>query len=202
MVIMPVTLFNKIQLNFSDYFKGLYSRNKRLILLSTAILLFSIFVGYIYSNSIDQIMREVLGQMRGKFSKEGINALSILLNNLKASLFIYSGLGIFTAVILFFNGIIIGYVVAIYPLSIIYIVPHGIFEIPALILAAVAGFRITSMLINMLRSLVNDEPLSGHYWEFKDSLVIFGIAALLFVVAAIIEANVTLSLGNYIKSII
>jgi len=189
---------------YLNYFKALYNRNKWLILISTVILFASVLIGYIYANAIDQLMNEFLGVMKGKFSKEGINTLSILLNNLQSALFIYVGgvIGIITAAILFINGLLIGYVIAIFPLAPLYIIPHGIFEIPALILAGAAGFRITSMIFHMIKSLIKDKPVSDHFWEFKDSLVIFGISALLFLVAAIIEANFTLGLGNYLRSFI
>ena len=47
----------------------------------------------------------------------------------------------------------------------------------------------------MLRS---DSPVSDHYWEFKDSIALLAVSIFLIIIAAIIEANITLHLGNYI----
>jgi hypothetical protein len=44
--------------------------------------------------------------------------------------------------------------------------------------------------------------LHANYFEFKDSLKLFLIAAVLILIGAFIEANFTLAWGNYIKGII
>ena len=69
------------------------------------------------------------------------------------------------------------------------------FEISGFIIAGAAGFRLTKIVYNLLR---NDNSVSDHYWEFKDAMALFIIAIVLIVIAAIIEANYTLPLGNYI----
>jgi len=151
-------------------------------------------------------MAKVIGGLKGKFSKEGINTISIFLNNIKSAFLAYAGgvTGIIPALILLFNGVIIGYLATKVPIGTFlpYIIPHGIFEIPALIISGAAGFRITSMIIHMLINLSKGKPLSENYWEFKDSLALFAVAIVLFFIAAIIEANFTLAIGNYIKSVI
>lgn len=197
-------LDNIFQGKYYSYFTALYKRNKTLLIVSTTIFFLSMFMGYVLSGQIDQFMKNVLNSLRGKFTKEGITTTSLFLNNLKSTFIIYAGgiTGIFTVIVLFINGLLIGYVVTKYPISIIYILPHGIFEIPAIIIAGAAGFRITSMIIRILISLSKGKPINKHYWEFKDSLALFAITIGLLLIAAFIEANITLTVGNYIKSLI
>lgn len=200
-------LDNVSQNKYYNFFSALYKRNKKLLIVSTAIFVISIFIGYIFSGSIDPFVTKAMSTLKGKFSKQGISTVSIFLNNIYSASVIYIGglfLGIITFISLFSNGLILGYLAnKIPPVAfIILIAPHGIFEIPALILAGAAGFRLTSMVINIIKSLLNKKPVSENYWEFKDSLALFAIAAVLFFIAAIIEANITFSLVDYAKSFI
>ena len=45
---------------------------------------------------------------------------------------------------------------------------------------------------------MNDNPVSDHYDEFKDAIFLLAIAIILTLIAAIIEANYTIPIGNYI----
>ena len=77
----------------------------------------------------------------------------------------------------------------------IYTIPHGIFETSGIIVAGAAGFRLTNLVINLLTDQKTKNEL---YNEFKDSLILVAIAIILILIAAVIEANITLPLGNYI----
>ncbi len=195
-----------VQGKYTRFLVDLYNRNKILLAISAIIFFSSIFLGYLISGTIDQFMAKVISGLKGKFSKEGLSTVSIFLNNIQSAFLAYVGgvIGIIPALILLFNGLIIGYLATKVPVGslLIYTLPHGIFEIPALIISGAAGFRITSMIIHMLISLSKDRPVSENYWEFKDSLALFAIAIVLFFIAAIIEANFTIAIGNYIKSVI
>lgn len=197
-------LDNDFQDKYWNFLTSVYKRNKSLLIISTVIFFLSILIGCILSGAIDQFMISVLNSLKGKFSEEGLTTISIFKNNFQSAFLTYAGgvIGIITGIVLFFNGLIIGYVVTKYPISIIYIVPHGIFEIPALILSGAAGFRITSMIIHVLISLSKGTPINERYWELKDSLILFVIAVILLIIAAFIEANITLSLGKYIQGLI
>ncbi len=191
---------------YSRFLVDLYNRNKMLLLISTLIFFSSIFVGYLISGTIDYFMKTIIDSVKGKFSQEGINTLSIFMNNIKSGFIAYVGgiIGIVPVFVLFINGIIIGYLATKIPTGtlLLYTVPHGIFEIPAIIISATAGFRITSMIVHILINLSKDKPVNENYWELKDSIALFAIAIVLFFIAAAIEANVTLALGDYIKSLI
>lgn len=203
MIIMSRITF---QGKYTRFLVDLYNRNKMLLAISTIIFFSSILIGYLISGTIDQFMSNVINSLKEKFSKEGISTVSIFLNNIKSAFMAYVGgvIGIGPIFVLSINGIIIGYLAAKVQIGtlLIYTIPHGIFEIPALIISGAAGFRITSMIIHMLISLSKGKPVSENYWEFRDSLALFAIAIVLFFIAAVIEANVTLALGNYIKGLI
>jgi uncharacterized membrane protein SpoIIM required for sporulation len=199
-------LDNVFQSKYYGFFIAIYKRNKKLLIVSTAIFFLSLLVGYAISGSIDPVMTKIMSGLKGKFSKQGISTVSIFLNNIQSALIIYVGglIGIITVFVLFFNGLIIGYLATKMPIGvfIILIAPHGIFEIPALVISGAAGFRLTSMVINIIKSIINKTPINENYWEFKDSIALFAIAVILFFIAAVIEANITFALVNYAKSLI
>ena len=130
---------------------------------------------------------------------------SIFLNNLKVALILYAG-GIFFAIPsvinLTLNGLFLGYFfskvqvpVGIYALCIL---PHSIFELPAYFVAFSGGLRITSTIINIIISIIKKTSVSRHYWGFNDSIALFAISVVLLLIAAVIEANISLVWGNYI----
>jgi uncharacterized membrane protein SpoIIM required for sporulation len=69
------------------------------------------------------------------------------------------------------------------------ILPHGIFEIPALILSG-------SSAIILFKSVILKFKKDIRYKEFfLDSLRIFGVSVLLFIIAAVIEVLVTYNIA-------
>ncbi len=140
-------------------------------------------------------------QEKGITQSDGSLALGRLLwNNLQASLFsIFYGLIPFLCISclsVFLNAAILGVVAAMYSLiglsPVLFaagILPHGIFEIPALLLSGALGLRLCITLTRMI--LKKYGPL-----EFQETL--YGLLQLyflwivpLFILAAIIECTVT-----------
>ncbi len=207
---------NNFQSKYFGYFIGLYKRNKMLLTIAVVIffasLFIGVFIGYFASGFTGNLLTSYVKILRG-FHLE-INTFSIFIHNLQAALVTYLGgiIGIIPVGTLFFNGFIygafLGYLIhggivsnfgVINPIDfIIYTLPHGIFEIPGFIIAGAAGFRLTTLVIGLLQ---NKKPANEHYWKFKDSLALFAIAMVLLFIAAIIEANITLSVGNYITGL-
>ena len=87
---MPETTFSDSQGKYRDYFKGLYGRNKNLLIATTALFFLSVFLGYILAGPLDQLMKMVLGTLKGQFSKEGINTITIFMNNIKVAFLMFS----------------------------------------------------------------------------------------------------------------
>ncbi len=200
-------------------FIGLYNRNKTVLILSVVIffgfLFLGLLVGYFSSDLIGNLLKTLVKTLHE--SNIEITALSLFLHNLQAALIAYFGgiIGIIPFGALSANGFIygafLGYLIhgnivtssgVLTPgYFIIYTLPHGIFEIPGFIIAGAAGFRLTTMVLGIIKSVMRKTPISNHYWKFKDSLALLAIAIVLIFIAAIIESNITISVGNYITNL-
>ena len=202
------------------FFTGLYKRNEMFLIASAFIFFASMFAGYFLSGVMDHFLSGTL-----KSLKEGVNngqikltTLSIFLNNIKIAFSIYVwgiGFGIVTAGLLAFNGLFIGYAASKFAIGdfILYTLPHGVFEIAGIIIAGAAGFRLASCVIRIVSDMTHmkkympikdqiGQIFNVNYDEFKESLVLFVIAAVLIFIAAIIEANFTISWASYVKGMI
>ncbi len=204
---------------YDGFFGGLYKRNETLLMLSAVIFLLSILVGFALGNILNPILGSIMSDFKRKIVEGQIKleTISIFANNLKIALFIYVGgllLGSVSAIYLIINGLFIGYAGTQSPLGdyILFTIPHGIPEILGIIIAGTAGFRLGSCVLHILQGLTHmrsDISLRNQLKyimelnidEFWESLKLLGIAVVLLIVAAFIEANITLAWGNYIKSV-
>ncbi|WP_459201431.1 stage II sporulation protein M [Methanococcus sp. CF] len=117
----------------------------------------------------------------------------ILANNLFVAAFTYI-IMFFALINIAVNSYLLAYVLYLTePLKFILLIgPHGIFEIPALILAATSGLILSMSVIKKFRK-------EKHYIDyFKDSLRIFLISVILFVIAALIEVFITYQIALWI----
>ncbi len=87
------------------------------------------------------------------------------------------------------------------------------FEIFGIIIAGAAGFRLAKIVIDILKGTLKIQSdfsvanqlkflLEVNYDDFKDTLIMMGIAIVLLVIAAIIEANFTPGWIQYMKGVI
>lgn len=200
-----------------NIFDGVFKRNRKILALSTAMFFVPLFIGVL----IGYILPDAIGSFLTGFSNEltrqvDISTLSIFMHNIRAAFIAYAGgvIGIFTAIVLTGNGFILGAFVgclmqggainhaSVSPLVFMsYVIPHGIFEIPALIIASAAGFRLTTIIADLINSLRGKPYVNNDYRKFKDSMALLIIAVVLFAIAAVIEANFTISIGNYITGL-
>ena len=205
---------------YDGFFGGLYKRNETFLMLSTTILLISIFMGY----ALASVLSPVLGSIFGDFKRRVVQGqiqlttISIFSNNIKVALFIYVGgllFGSVTALYLITNGLFIGYAGTQFPLGdyILFTIPHGIFELIGIIISGAAGFRLASCVYHIFQGLTNmrsDISRSNQFKyileinmdEFWESIKLLAIAIVFLIVAAFIEANLSIVWGNYIKSVI
>jgi stage II sporulation protein M len=202
-----------------EFFSGLYNRNKLLLTLAAAVFFVSLFigviVGYFFPDFIFNLLNEYVKALLSLHIEK--TTLSIFSHNLQAALLNYLGgvVGIIPAGVLSFNGFIIGaffgylinhsYVTAIGAINardfLIYTLPHGIFEILGLIIAGTAGFRLTTIIIELIKNTINKDPKNFNNWKIKDSLSLFMVSIILLLIAASIEANITPTLGNLLKGL-
>lgn len=202
----------------TGFWTGLYTRNEIFIWLSAVIFIGSMVIGYALAGFLDSILAPILQNFQQKAADGTIKleTHSLFLNNATIAVFIYVGGIIFGAGTVYFlvtNGAFIGYVASQYPLSsfLIFTVPHGIFEITGIILAGAAGFKLANIVIHFLMdstkiksniSIKNQLKylLEINFDDFKDSLALFLLAVILLIIAAFIEANLSVTWGLYIQS--
>ncbi len=132
--------------------------------------------------------------------------ISLFYNNLLVILAMYIGgilLALPTLYLLIFNSCIIGYngVYIKLQIYISYMFAHAPIELAAIILAAAAGFRLTQaeiVIFNGLRchDLRNHVTLSKKM--VKDSVLILLLSIFLLLMAAYLEAYLTIPIGNII----
>jgi len=79
------------------------------------------------------------------------------------------------------------------PMTLTLILPHAIFEIPAIIIAGAAGFKIPYEIIRYLAGK-KEQILTKE--DVKEYLTLALISIVLIVIAAWIEANVTLKIAK------
>lgn len=131
----------------------------------------------------------------------------IFLNNsIKSVIIIFLGalLGILPAFFLLINGAVIGYLIHIsaiqgldmYELIVKGLLPHGIIEIPAIIIACAFGLQFGGkVILEIFSSASRREQRSGS-WPFfmRQTLTASIWITVLLLVAAIIESTITLAL--------
>jgi len=116
----------------------------------------------------------------------------IIINNIFVNILNYI-LNIFSTLIIVFNAFILAYVLSISnPLIFILLIcPHGIVEIPALILGSSAGVVLFMSFVNRLKG--NKFEANDQFW---DSLRLLFVSIVLFTVAAFIESFITFGIKS------
>ena len=204
---------------YDGFFGGLYKRNETFLAISAGILLISIFLGYALASFLSPILGVIFGDFKNRVVQGQIQltTLSLFTNNLKVALFIYVGgllFGSVSVIYLIINGLFIGYAGTQFPLGdyILSTMPHGIPELIGIIISGAAGFRPASCIYHIFQGLTHMRSdisrrnqfryiLEMNIDEFWESLKLIGIAIIFLMVAAFIEANLSIAWGNYIKSI-
>lgn len=164
--------------------------SKRHIAAISLIFLSSIAIGFAFYQEfgfIEDVLKQLVDKIDGLGSLETI--LFIFQNNLRSAflgLFLGLFLGVFPVMAALSNGIILGYVFRkVFINSGVFefwrILPHGIFEIPAVMIALGLGMR--------LGMFIFSKNAKKEFWKrVKNSLILFIFAIIpLLLIAAIIE---------------
>jgi stage II sporulation protein M len=130
-------------------------------------------------------------------------ALDYMTNNISVTMVIMFGgiltLGAVAAGVLFFNGVIVGEsaVAALDKMPagevLVKIVPHGLFEVPALLLAGAGGFLSLRIIVTLLR-----EKKVNYRSELLNAGWLAIAVVLLLAVAAAVEAHITPALAAWL----
>jgi stage II sporulation protein M len=131
-----------------------------------------------------------------------LTTVDLAVNNLVAMVVMLLGavsLGLMTLFALLLNGLVIGAVLGLAlqtldPLVVLaLLVPHGILEIPAFLIASAVGLRFARLTVRYVRGLETDLVTRR---DLREAGWLVAVAALLIVVAAYIEANVTVAVAE------
>ena len=128
--------------------KRSFINNKYLLILSIILCFISMFLAIIFTSNLQPIIDPIINTLKKQIiaGQVSLTYNSIFLNNISTVFKTYIGglfLGLIPLFTLVLNGLIVGYFVGKGPAIVVllYIVPHGIFEIPGLIIASTAGFN-------------------------------------------------------------
>lgn len=167
-------------------------------------LIIGLFIGYlqsqeIYESTLDKIVEKVTSNI--DWSDNFSIMTSILKNNVKVGLmtFVFTTLTncVMTYIIYIVNGSVVGYVLSrhLNLQSIMLILPHGIIEIPAIILFGWAGTKYNLITYTFFTKEEEKPPIKEYILGFL-KLICLGIA--LLTVSAFIEAYITPKIANMI----
>ncbi|ACX72190.1 protein of unknown function DUF95 transmembrane [Methanocaldococcus vulcanius M7] len=172
------------------------------IILTLIIFSLGFIFGLISINNFSKINDKDLSNFKPKIE---FNFISILSNNLKVIFLMLAGaitFGLSTFINLLFNGFNVGALIGSTfltnePLKIIagFILPHGIFEIPAILISAVAGFKIPYEITLYLLDK-KEKPITEE--DIKVFLKLAIISIILIIIAAFIEVYITPKIATYL----
>ena len=111
--------------------------------------------------------------------------------------------------LLIYNGLLIGFTGSQLPISyfLSFTVPHGILELTAVMLAGGAGFKVTQAILNLFNGLTLRKEISFSKFMvvslkmILDSIVIMVVVFVLLMIAAYVEANLTIPIGRTLLGI-
>lgn len=212
--------------------KSAFANNKKLLLLSTLLFVVPLFIGYFYADAIANYVAPIVDSFEQNIADGTVTLTtqSLFVNNVTVAIMIYALAalgGILGAVILFNNGLFVGFYgvqlnIWLYALL---TVPHGIFEIPAIIISATGGFVLLSFVLHFLWNLYSPDysylDIFDPYFskvkisikqrfvaafkknqnKLKESFIFLCLSVVLLIIAAFIEANLTIPLANGILSL-
>jgi uncharacterized membrane protein SpoIIM required for sporulation len=182
-------------------------KNKILIIFTTFCLFFSFVFGLFTGHDLQKGLEDrvqTYNQTSAKLAK--LTSLdvftTVFFTNIESLLFLILGVatfGLTTLIGLIWIGSKIGLWasgikqnVALIDLMVV-ITPHGIFEIPAIIIAGAAGFKIPYEIIRYLAGK-KEQILTKE--DIKEYLTLALISIVLIVIAAWVEANITLKIAK------
>ncbi|MFD2615175.1 stage II sporulation protein M [Paenibacillus gansuensis] len=139
----------------------------------------------------------------GPYARFVLFAVIFLNNTIKSILMMYLGLlfGVIPVLFLFINGVILGYVIQhaadqgadVIALVFKGILPHGIIELPVIIVAGSFGIRLGAMMwartFNFIRAEAGGSRILREY--MRDVLALAKWFTLLLLIAAFIESTIT-----------
>ena len=207
--------------------KAAFSNNKWILLFSAVLFVIPLLFGYFYADSISEYIQPMVDNFQKQVDEGTITLTtqSIFTNNVTVAIMLYAlgalG-GVLGALILANNGMFIGYFGTDFNIYayLVLTVPHGIFEIPAIIIATTGGFVLLSFVLHFIWNLRSPDysylDIFDPYFsdvkitlkqrcyasfkmnqnKIKESFIFLCLAVILLIIAAFIEANITVPLAG------
>ncbi len=190
------------------YLKEYLSRIKPYFLISLVFFIVTVLLGFLLADVYKSIGMKLLNQIISSVPKQSITATYLFKNNLTVNLIIIAGgflLSIISALVIILNGFVIGFaywVISNPILFVLYILPHGIFELTATILSFGVSLMITRLICRLIRGVFNKgSTIKTEYENSKflivDILISIFFIIILLILAAFIEAYLTIPLANF-----
>ncbi|PWB88265.1 hypothetical protein MBBTH_01680 [Methanobrevibacter thaueri] len=206
-------------MDFKKEIKLAFTENKLAIYVSIAILVISLLLGYFLEPNLHAYLNPVVEQVENQVRSGEITITfqSIFSNNIKIVflMFILGILCCFSALILAFNGFFIGYFTAVQDdlfLTLLMLVPHGIFELPSCVIACASGFVLFNFLLRFLKTFLKQENVSisnklyasyvENFDKLKQAIILLMVATVLMIIAGVIEVYLTLPIAEFITSVL
>ena len=118
-------------------------------------------LGYFYAHYFTSTLNPMVDTFRDRVDRGEIQLTqsSLFFNNVYVAILIYFGgafFGIATASLLITNGLFIGFFATKYSVYyfLVLTLPHGIFEIPGIIIAGAGGFAMFTFLFNFFKGII------------------------------------------------
>lgn len=163
---------NPLYIVFQILKESLYY-NRWLLLIASLLLIIPMIIAYFFRNDLKFAMEPAIKQLQENISKDKFTFKDIYLNNANVALLLYMGsltFGLIPAFILISNGALIGYATIHSPSLIdflILILPHGIFELPAIIIGAAGSFRLSLFFIKFINYSVDEKKLLSKILKYN-----------------------------------
>lgn len=205
--------------DFKKEIRLAFSENKMAILISFAILILSLILGYYLEPYLYDILNPVLDEFTKQVESGNIQLTfqSIFSNNIRIVflMFIFGVLFCFSALILAFNGFFVGYVVGTTDnvgQTLLLLIPHGIFELPSCAIACASGFVLFNFAFRFAKSFVTKKNMSifnsayeayaENFDKLKQAVLLLLVSTVLMIIAGMIEVYLTVPIANFLTSIL
>ena len=208
-----------------------FSNNKGLLFISILLFVIPMLLGYFYANEISSYVKPIVDAFEQQVEDGTVTLTthSLFTNNVTVAFILYALAalgGVLGAIVLANNGLFIGYYGVDFDIwaYLALTLPHGIFEIPAIIIATTGGFVLLSFILHFLWGLISPDlsyldifdpyfsnvkiTIKQRFYaafkknqnKIKESFILLCISVVLLIIAAFIEANITLPLASWLFS--
>ena len=208
-----------------------FSNNKGLLFISILLFVIPMLIGYFYANEISSYVKPIVDAFEQQVEDGTVTLTthSLFTNNVTVAFILYALAalgGVLGAIVLANNGLFIGFYGVDFDIwaYLALTLPHGIFEIPAIIIATTGGFVLLSFILHFLWGLISPDlsyldifdpyfsnvkiTIKQRFYvafkknqnKIKESFILLCISVVLLIIAAFIEANITLPLASWLFS--